>query len=218
MGTAIISGLFAVALACVAWGLQNGSRRARLLSRIERYTQILRDLPYGHPARAHLDAALAAEAAQLRDLTGSHAPPFPAPGYPPSYAPAPLPNGQYGPYDPGPATMDDIFGPGPGARPGSPSTPPSPRPAAPSPDSPPSPAPGPSPDPAPAPGPAPAPTPAPGPAPMPAPATKPNLGLPMQGPARSPRSLQTYASLALGVLAGGFAIVAIWLAIDQLLR
>ena len=189
MGAAIISGVFAVTLACLAWGLQNGSRRARLLSRIERYTQILKDLPYGHPARAHLDAALAAEAAQLRDLTGSQA----------SYAPAPLPNGPFGPYgppDPGPATMDDIFGQGPAARPGSPSTPPSPRPA----------------------GPAPGPSPAPTPAPMPAPATEPTLAPPMRGPARSPRSLQTYASLALGLLAGGFAIFAIWLAIDQLLR
>lgn len=225
MSAAIISGVFAVLLACLAWGLQNGSRRARLLSRIERYTQILKDLPYGHPARAHLDAALAAEAAQLRDLTGSQALPYPTPGYqPPAYAPAPLPNGPYGPYDPGPATMDDIFGRGPATRPGSPSTRPSPSPAAPSPGPTPAPAPGPSPAPAPGPTPAPAlppepaPTPAPGPAPMPAPATEPKLGPPMRAPARSPRSLQTYASLALGLLAGGFAIFAIWLAIDQLLR
>ncbi|MER7558859.1 hypothetical protein ABTZ46_18080 [Nocardioides sp. NPDC126508] len=182
MGAAIISGLFAVVLACVAWGLQNGSRRARLLSRIERYTQILRDLPYGHPARAHLDAALAAEAAHLRDLTGSQAPPFPTPGYQqPSYAPAPLPNVQYGPPSPGPATMDDIFGPGD-----------APRPAAPSPASPP--------------------------APAPAPAAEPTTAPPIWRPARSSRSLQTYASLALGLLAGGFAIVAVWLAIDQFLR
>ena len=197
MGAAIISGVFAVVLACLAWGLQNGSRRARLLSRIERYTQILKDLPYGHPARAHLDAALAAEAAQLRDLTGSHAPPHPAPGYPPSYAPAPFP---YEPSDLDPATMDDIFGTGEGPRPASPSTPPSPRPAGPSP------------------GPTPAPAPTPGPAPAPAPATEPTMAPPMRGPARSSRSLQTYASLALGLLAGGFAIFAIWLAIDQMLR
>ncbi|WP_177191508.1 hypothetical protein [Nocardioides luteus] len=231
MSAAIISGLFAVVLACLAWGLQNGSRRARLLSRIERYTQILKDLPYGHPARAHLDAALAAEAAQLRDLIGSSAPPFPAPGYPPSYAPAPLPYAPYGPPDLGPATMDDIFGTGDAPRPGSPSTPPSPRPAgpapgptpaptpggpAPAPSPGPTPAPAPAPDPAPAPGPAP--SPAPGPAPMPAPATKPRLTPPMREPARSSRSLQTYASLALGLLAGGFAIFAIWLAVDQLLR
>ena len=206
MGAAIISGLFAVVLACLAWGLQNGSRRARLLSRIERYTQILKDLPYGHPARAHLDAALAAEAAQLRDLTGSHAPTFPTPGNPPSYAPAPFP---YEPSDLDPTTMDDIFGTGERPQPGSPSQPPSPRPAGPSPG----------PSPAPPPGPMPAPAPAPGPAPAPAPATKPTQAPPpMRAPARSSRSLQAYASVALGLLAGGFAIFAIWLAIDQLLR
>ncbi|MEI7056370.1 hypothetical protein WBG06_11180 [Nocardioides sp. CCNWLW239] len=70
MGAAIISGLFAVALACLAWMFKNGSRRARLLSRIERYTQVLKDLPDGHPARAHLDAALAADSEQLLALTG----------------------------------------------------------------------------------------------------------------------------------------------------
>jgi hypothetical protein len=53
---------------------------------------------------------------------------------------------------------------------------------------------------------------------MPAPATDPRLTPPMREPARSSRSLQTYASLALGLLAGGFAIFAIWLAVDQLLR
>lgn len=89
MGAAIITGLFAVVLACLAWVLQNGSRRARLLSRIERYTLVLKDLPDGHPARAHLDAALAADSAQLLALTGWKAPPSipapvePSPAYPP---------------------------------------------------------------------------------------------------------------------------------------
>ncbi|MFD4325127.1 hypothetical protein ACFWQC_10870 [Nocardioides sp. NPDC058538] len=69
MGAAVISGLFAVALACLAWIFKNGSRRARLLSRIERYIQLLKDLPEGHPARVHLDAALAADTEQLLALT-----------------------------------------------------------------------------------------------------------------------------------------------------
>ncbi|TQL66308.1 hypothetical protein FB381_0159 [Nocardioides albertanoniae] len=70
MGAAIISGLFAVALACLAWMFKNGSRRARLLNRIERYAQILDNLPDDHPARAHLDAVLAADTEQLLALTG----------------------------------------------------------------------------------------------------------------------------------------------------
>ena len=74
MGAAVISGLFAVALACLAWIFKNGSRRARLLSRIERYVQLLKDLPEGHPARVHLDAALAADTAQLLALTDRQAP------------------------------------------------------------------------------------------------------------------------------------------------
>ena len=74
MGAAVISGLFAVALACLAWIFKNGSRRARLLSRIERYVQLLKDLPEGHPARVHLDAALAADTAQLLALTDRKAP------------------------------------------------------------------------------------------------------------------------------------------------
>jgi hypothetical protein len=74
MGAAVISGLFAVALACLAWIFKNGSRRARLLSRIERYIQLLKDLPEGHPARVHLDAALAADTAQLLALTERNAP------------------------------------------------------------------------------------------------------------------------------------------------
>ena len=165
MGTAIISGLFAVVLACVAWGLQNGSRRARVLSRIERYTQILKDIPYGHPARAHLDAALAAEAKKLSALTGAT----------PSFAPAPLPDGPLEPADGGPATMDDVFGTGdhrpitPGARP---------------------------------------------------PVQPPILSPPWTAPARvrSSTPLRAYASVGLGILAGGFAIFALWLAIDQLVH
>jgi hypothetical protein len=39
----------------------------------------------------------------------------------------------------------------------------------------------------------------------------------MPRPARSLPPLQTYASVVLGVLAGGFAIAALWIAIDQLL-
>ena len=175
MGAAVVSGLFAVVLACLAWGLKNGSRRARVLSRIERYTQVLKDIPYGHPARAHLDAALAAEAEQLRTLTGSTAPLFPAPRYQdPSFAPAPIPDESRPALDTGPATMDDIFGTGdnrpitPGASPpAQPTTPLAPPPALPG--------------------------------------------------VRSSAPLQAYASVAAGLLAGGFAIFAIWLVIDQLL-
>jgi len=61
------------------------------------------------------------------------------------------------------------------------------------------------------------PDPEPDPEPAPAPAIEPTSP-PMRGPARSSRSLQTYASLVLGLLASGFAIFAIWLAIDQLMR
>ncbi|MEU4452948.1 hypothetical protein AB0F44_16570 [Nocardioides sp. NPDC023903] len=74
MGAAVISGLFAVALACLAWIFKNGSRRARLLSRIERYIQLLKDLPEEHPARVHLDAVLAADTEQLLALTERRAP------------------------------------------------------------------------------------------------------------------------------------------------
>ncbi|SDK10393.1 hypothetical protein SAMN05428985_102682 [Nocardioides sp. YR527] len=155
MGAAIVSGLFAVVLACLAWGLQNGSRRARVLGRIERYTRILKDIPYGHPARVHLEAALAAEAEKLSALTGARIP---------SYAPAPLP-------DPGPATMDDIFGTG-EHRPITPGTPPPVQPTAP----------------------------------------------PSRPQVRRSTPPQAYASVALGLLAGGFAVVALWILIDQLLR
>ena len=96
MGAAVISGLFAVVLACLAWAFKNGSRRARLLSRIERYTQVLKDLPEGHPARVHLDAALAADTEQLLALTGwtaSAAPQGPQPS-PPS-RPAVTPGSTY---------------------------------------------------------------------------------------------------------------------------
>lgn len=164
MGTAIISGLFAVVLACVAWGLQNGSRRARLLSRIERYTQILKDIPYGHPARVHLEAVLAAEAEKLSTLTGAS----------PTFAPAPLPDGPLAPADAEPATMDDIFGTG-DHRPITPGT---------SPVQPPIPSP-----------------------PWPAPVR-----------VRSSAPLRAYASVGVGILAGGFAIFALWLVIDQLVR
>ena len=176
MSAAIVSGLFAVVLACLAWGLKNGSRRARVLSRIERYTQVLKDIPYGHPARAHLDAALAAEAEQLRALTGSTAPLFPAPRYQePSFAPAPIPDGAPAPVDTGPTTMDDIFATGEN-RPITPGASPPAQPTIPS---------------------------------------APSSALPG---VRSSAPLQAYASVALGLLAGGFAIFAIWLVVDQLLR
>lgn len=88
MGAAVISGLFAVALACLAWVFKNGSRRARLLSRIERYTQVLKDLPEGHPARVHLDAALAADTEQLLALAGRKARATP-PGHQEPWLPLP---------------------------------------------------------------------------------------------------------------------------------
>lgn len=165
MGTAIVSGLFAVVLACLAWGLQNGSRRARLLSRIERYTQILKDLPYGHPARVHLDAALAAEAEHLSALTGAT-----------PLAPMPIPDGTHVPADRGPATMDDIFGTDERSKPPTPGTLPPVLPTGPT-------------------------------SPWPAPRR-----------VRSSLPLRAYASVGLGLLAGGFAVFAIWLAADQLLN
>lgn len=161
MGAAIVSGLFAVVLACLAWGLKNGSRRARTLTRLERYAQILKELPYGHPARAHLDAALAAEAAKLSSLLGAT----------PSLAPAPLP--PHDSPDTGPATMDDVFGTG-EHRPITPGTPP------------------------------------------PTQQPIPSSTRPAPPRVRSAAPLQAYASVSLGLLAGGFALFALWLAIDQL--
>lgn len=166
MGTAIVSGLFAVVLACLAWGLQNGSRRARVLSRIERYTQILKDLPYGHPARIHLDAALAAEAEHLSALTGAT----------PSLAPPPIPDGTHEPADTGPETMDDIFGTDEKRKRPTPGTPPPVQP------------------------------------------TVPTSPWPIPPRVRSSVPVRAYASVGLGLLAGGFAIFAIWLAADQLLH
>ena len=58
MGVAIVSGVFAVALAILSWLLTNGSRRARMLSRIERETAILKDLPEDHPGRKWLSQTL----------------------------------------------------------------------------------------------------------------------------------------------------------------
>lgn len=164
MGAAIVSGLFAVVLACLAWALKNGSRRARALTRIERYAQILKELPYGHPARAHLDAALAAEAVKLSSLLGAT----------PSLAPAPLPENPQVLPDTGPATMDDVFGTGehrPITTPGTPS-----------------------------------------------PTQEPIPSSPWSAPprVRSAPRLQAYASVGLGLLAGGFALFALWLAIEQL--
>lgn len=91
MGAAVISGLFAVVLACLAWIFKNGSRRARLLSRIERYAQVLKDLPEGHPARAHLDAVLAADTEQLLSLTSQKTPQAPPAPQEPWRPPAPRP-------------------------------------------------------------------------------------------------------------------------------
>ena len=91
MGAAAISGLFAVVLACLAWIFKNGSRQARLLSRIERYAQVLKDLPEGHPARAHLDAVLAADTEQLLSLTSRRAPEAPPALQDPWRPPAPRP-------------------------------------------------------------------------------------------------------------------------------
>ncbi|NGN95004.1 hypothetical protein G5C66_19975 [Nocardioides sp. KC13] len=186
MGTAIVSGLFAVVLACLAWALQNGSRRARLLSRIERYTQILKDIPDGHPARLHLDAALAAEAAQLEALIGSKVPQNQTPPVPPSprYAPAPIPDGTHSPpADTGPSTMDDIFGTD-KRRPTTPGLPPQAQPPPPPPST-----------------------------PVPTEPAQPAPTL-----ARSAAPLRPYASVVLGLLAAGFAVLALWLTIDQVLR
>ncbi|MGH3353722.1 MAG: hypothetical protein ACRDPS_23880 [Nocardioides sp.] len=108
MGAAVISGLFAVVLACLAWIFKNGSRRARLLTRIERYSQVLKDLPEGHPARVHLDAALAADSEQLLALTGWKAPETPRPPAAPQpsdpwYPPAQQPSDPWYPPSPRPA-------------------------------------------------------------------------------------------------------------------
>jgi len=112
MGAAVISGLFAVALACLAWVFKNGSRRARLLSRIERYTQVLKDLPEGHPARVHLDAALAADTEHLLALTGWKAPVAAQgpqePWLPPSSRPTTTPGSAHPVGDPGGDERDDI--------------------------------------------------------------------------------------------------------------
>jgi len=112
MGAAVISGLFAVALACLAWIFKNGSRRARLLSRIERYIQLLKDLPEGHPARVHLDAALAADTAQLLALTErkarAAAPGLPEPWLRPASRPAVTPGSAYPGGAPDGDERDDI--------------------------------------------------------------------------------------------------------------
>ena len=68
MGVAIVTGVFALVLAVLSWLLTNGSKRGRLLSRIERQTVVLKDLPPDHPARAELDRSLLSDVAALADL------------------------------------------------------------------------------------------------------------------------------------------------------
>jgi len=68
MAVAIVSGAFAIVLALLSWLLSNGSRRGRLLTRIERQTVILKELPAGHPARADLDRSLLADIQEFSSL------------------------------------------------------------------------------------------------------------------------------------------------------
>jgi hypothetical protein len=68
MAVALVTGVFAVLLAVLSWLLNNGSKRGRLLSRIERQTAVLKDLPPDHPARAELDSSLLFDVAALRAL------------------------------------------------------------------------------------------------------------------------------------------------------
>src|SRR5215213_369817 len=68
MGVAIVTGVFTILLAIVSWLLTNGSRRSRLLSRIERQVAILKDLPQDHAARAVLNESLTDDASELQAL------------------------------------------------------------------------------------------------------------------------------------------------------
>ena len=68
MAVTIISGVFAILLAILSWLLTNGSKRDRLLSRIQRQVAALKDLPTDHPARTALDESVTADATSLRDL------------------------------------------------------------------------------------------------------------------------------------------------------
>lgn len=69
MGIAVVTGVFAVLLAGLSWILNNGSKRGRLLSRIERQAAVLKDLPEGHAARSELDQSLVRDASVLRGLS-----------------------------------------------------------------------------------------------------------------------------------------------------